>query len=133
MTSTARGILVDKNDGKLVVGLPGTEYRLHLVPTIDAQEITTAPGKRIRGEIQARALKVHRAKAGGKFIEPMWGEPRIVQGTVLAVEPNRVLVDVAVPMWVELTNGQKPEGLEPGEMVNFYVCSGTSIKVDRSS
>ena len=129
--STARGILIDTENGKLVIGLPGTDYRLHLVPTIDAREITTPPGKRIKGEIMAQALKVHRARAGGRFIEPVWGEPRIVQGTVLTVEPHRVLVDVSVPMWVEMTNGQTPEKLEPGEMINFYVRSGTSIRVDR--
>ncbi len=124
----ARGILVELDDERLVLALPGTEYRLHLRPTVSAAEITTPPGKRISGTIRATALRMYTARAGGQFMEPIWGEPRIVQGTVLAVEAGRVLVDVTVPMWVTLQEGQDVSELAEGQMVNFYVRSGTSFR-----
>ncbi len=124
----ARGILVELDDERLVLALPGTEYRLHLRPTVSGAEITTPPGKRISGTIRATALRMYPARAGGRFIEPIWGEPRIVQGTVLAVDAGRVLVDVSVPMWVTLKEGQDVSGLAEGQMVNFYVRSGASFR-----
>ncbi len=128
----ARGTLLELGEGRLVLGVPHTEYRLHLVPTISHEEITTTPGKRIKGEIIARALKVNRAAGGGGFIEPVWGEPRIVAGKVLAVEADRVLVEAAVPMWVTLGDGQAAGDFAPGQMVNFYVQSGTRFRPIRS-
>jgi hypothetical protein len=122
-------VLAERRGDLLVLSIPGTQYRLHLVPEVPPQEISTVPGKRIRGVIRATALRLHPAAAGGRFIEPVWGEPRIVQGVILAVEPDRVLVDASVPMWVALAEedrGRAP--LEPGQMVNFYVTSGTSFR-----
>lgn len=124
----ARGILAELDDERLVLALPGTEYRLHLRPTVSGAEITTPLGKRISGTIRATALRMYPARAGGLFIEPIWGEPRIVQGTVLAVDAGRVLVDVSVPMWVTLQEGQDVSGLAEGQMVNFYVRSGASFR-----
>ena len=97
----ARGVLESAGDDQLVISVPGTDYRLHLVPD---GTVATPVGKRIRGTIQARALRMHRSDAGGRFIEPIYGAPRIVSGTITAVDAdtNRLLVDVSVPMWVEM-------------------------------
>ena len=127
----ARGVLESLNEGELVLAVPHTSYRLHLVPTWPVVEITTPPGKRIRGAIRARALRMHEARAGGRFVEPVWGQPRIVQGVVCGAEDNRLLVDVSVPVWVTLGEGQDPADFEQGQMVNFYVESGASIRVQR--
>ena len=125
----ARGTLLELAEGRLVLGVPGTEYRLHLVPTISHEEITTPVGKRIRGEIVAEALKINRERGGGGFIEPVWGEPRIVGGKVLAVEAGRVLVEAAVPMWVVLDGaGQSATDFAAGQMINFYVRSGSRFR-----
>jgi len=126
-----RGTLLEKTDDALVLGLPGTDYRIHLVPTIHIDEITTPPGKRLAGTIEARALKVHRTSAGGRFIEPVWGAPRIVQGTIVTIETGRVLVQTPVAMWITLPEGQASSDFATGQMVNFYVESGVAIRIAR--
>lgn len=121
-----RGVLESANGSEITVSLPGTDYRLRF-----AQGGPTAvhPGKRIRGRVQVKALHMHRAAAGGAFIEPMMGQPRIVQGVVRGVDQaaNRMLVEVVVPMWVEPFDGQRATDFATGDMVNFYVQSGASF------
>ena len=73
---------------------------------------------------------MHRAEAGGRFIEPVHGRPRIVQGTVYQVDqPNdRLLMDVVVPMWITVdtaTTGQRASDFSPGDLLNFYLEPGT--------
>ena len=118
-----RGVLESANGGEITISLPGTDYLLRF-----AQGGATAvhPGKRIKGRVQVKALHMHRAAAGGAFIEPMMGQPRIVQGVVRGVDPasNRLLVEVVVPMWVEPFDGQQATDFAAGDMVNFYVQSG---------
>lgn len=122
----AGGIIDSLSDDKIVLNITGTEYQLHLVPTT---EIGVEAGKRIRGTIEAKALKIHSATGGGRFIEPVCGSPRIVAGVVLAVddETRTVLVDVAVPMKVILGDAQDLNICRVGELVNFYVESGASF------
>lgn len=125
----ARGVVLERGDGLLVLAVAGTEYRMHLVATTPADGMVTPVGKRIKGIIEAEALRMHTAQAGGRFVEPMWGAPRIVQGTVLAVDEQagRVLLDVSVPMWVTVGDRQSASDFQPGQMVNFYVRSGASF------
>ncbi len=127
--AVARGRLVELHEDKIVIGVPGTEYQVHLVSTAPAGAITTAVGKRIKGTIHARALRMHASSAGGRFIEPVWGPPRIVSGTVLGVDAdqNRLLVDVSLPMWVAMHDGQQADAFTSGQMVNFYVESGATF------
>ncbi len=126
----ARGILESLTDDELVLAISHTDYRLHLVPTVPAGEFDGYVGKRIRGVIQAVALRIHRATAGGRFIEPVWGAPRIVAGNVCTLDESnrRVLVDVSVPMWVTVPAGQDLGILREGDLVNFYVQSGTTFR-----
>ena len=128
----ARGILESLTDDELVLAIPHTAYRLHLVPTVAAGEVDVPVGKRIRGVIEAQALRIHPARGGGRFIEPVWGAPRIVAGEVLQVDQanQRVLVDASVPMWVA-AEGQDLGALTEGQLVNFYVRSGATFSPER--
>lgn len=105
--------------------LPGTDYRLSLQLSGDPS-LLPEPGKRLRGVISGKALRMHRAAAGGRFIEPVMGHPRIVQGTVMAIDPaaNRMLADVVVPMWLTLEAAQPVQEFATGDLVNFYCESG---------
>jgi hypothetical protein len=125
-----RGVLESLDDNELVLAVHHTEYKLHLMPAVPAGEITAPVGSRIKGTIHARALRIHAAQGGGRFIEPVWGAPRIVAGKVRAVdEPQRrLLVDTGVPMWVEAPKGQDLGAIREGELVNFYVESGTRFR-----
>jgi hypothetical protein len=123
-----RGVLETLDDHELVLAVPHTEYKLHLAPA--PAEIAAAVGSPVTGTIHARALRMHVARGGGHFIEPVWGAPRIVAGTVRAVdEPKRrLLVDAGVPMWVEAPRDQDLSAIRPGVLVNFYVESGSRFE-----
>jgi len=108
--------------------IPSSDYRLLLRLDGDPALLPDA-GKRLRGVIRGTALRMHRAVAGGRFIEPVYGHPRIVQGTVMAIDPrrNRMLADVVVPMWLELQADQPVGAFATGDLVNFYVETGLAF------
>lgn len=110
-----------------VFRVPGTDYELHLVCR---DPINTPPGRRVQGTIHARALRMHQSDTGGRFIEPVYGPPRIVQGSVIEADAqnNRLLMDLAVPVWVTLDPAQSAAKIPPGAMLNFYVESGTRFE-----
>ena len=118
--------LEEASGSTIVVSVPGSEYVLRL----NAGGTTSvAPGKRLSGTISGRAQKFHRAHAGGEFIEPVEGHPRIVQGRIREVDAsaNRVLLQAVVPMWISLEAGQSARDFAAGDFVNFYMESGVSF------
>ena len=116
-------------DGIAEFTVPGTQYRLHLA--VDA-DLDAQPGRRIRGRVRGRALRMHRASAGGNFIEPLQGRPRIVQGIVLAVDPdaNEVVLDLVVPVRIAMHADQAAGTFSTGDVVNFYMESGTRFEAE---
>lgn len=116
--------LENVNDGHAEFSVPGTEYRLDLQvePGFEGEV-----GRRIRGVVRGTALRIHQARAGGNFIEPLQGRPRIVQGTVLAVdgETDEVIVDLVVPMRIRPVTDQPAAVFATGDVVNFYMEPGT--------
>ena len=121
-----RGTLESANGNEITISLPGTDYRLRFT---QAGPTAVHPGKRVKGVVRMKALRMHKAEAGGAFIEPINGQPRIVQGVVRAIDPaaNRLLCEVVVPMWVEPFDGQQATEFATGDLVNFYAQSGTSF------
>jgi hypothetical protein len=114
---------------RVVLSVPRNEYRVELVLNADAAQLAGREGKRIQGVIRGKALRMWNARAGGCFIEPIWGHPRIVQGRTLAtdLERNSVLLDMVVPAWFELEMGQNAADFQTGDMLNFYVESGVNF------
>ncbi len=109
--------------------MPRYEYKLDLVFDGDAAALAALAGregKRLSGVIRGKAQRMWAARAGGCFIEPIWGHPRIVQGRVLAtdLERNAVLLDLVVPAWFDLDASQSAAEFQTGDMLNFYVESG---------
>jgi len=118
-----RGSANTGGSGSFLVSVPGTEYVLDLV----SGGATAVPlGKRVTGSVSGRAQKLHRAHAGGEFIEPVEGHPRIVQGRVRETDPtgNRLLLQAVVPMWITLSADQSARSFMAGDIVNFYMESG---------
>lgn len=123
-------VVVESVEGnRIAVRLPGTNYRVQLC--IQGGEALPTTGQRVKGIIEAQGLRIHAALGGGRFIEPVWGEPRIVAGRLLKVDEagGRVLVDVAVPIWITLPDGQDLAVLRQGELVNCYLQSGATFTV----
>jgi hypothetical protein len=125
-----RAVLEAAGDDKVVLAVPNTDYRVHLVPTVPAAALKEQVGKRIKGIIHGNALRVHPSEGGGRFIEPVWGMPRIVAGKVLSVDEanRRFVVDLTVPFVITTLSEQQYAGIiEPGRLVNFYLQSGSTF------
>ena len=126
---TAVLVLDSMTDGLGVFTIPGTQYRLHLTVSEGLEDLV---GSRVRGRVQGRSLRMHHSPAGGNFIEPLEGRPRIVQGTVLAVDPDahEVLVDLVIPIRLAIPEDQPTSAFATGDMVNFYMEPGASFHRD---
>ena len=124
-------LLSIREGGELELGVPGTEYRLHLACEGDPARLVPHPAsKRVKGTVHGKALKLSKAHGGGRFIEPLWGHPRIVQGTVIESDAagNRLLVDLAMPAWLTLEAGQSTAEFPRGTLVNMYLASGMTFR-----
>ena len=82
------------------------------------------------GEQNFRDMVEQGAQSGGIFVEPSEGHARIVQGRVIATDTrsNMVLADVVVPMWIAVPQGQAASDFATGDLLNFYVQSGSTIE-----
>ncbi|CAG0991025.1 hypothetical protein PHYC_02298 [Phycisphaerales bacterium] len=111
--------------GYIKVSVPNTSYELHLRPTA---EIATPLGKRILGVIRVEARRIDATGTGGKFVEPVFGRPRRVQGTVIRAEGGAVVVDAGVPIHLVPTDArQRPEQFQLGQMVGCDVLDGATF------
>lgn len=115
------------------VSVPGYAYRLELAVSGPTAALEGRRGRRVEGVVRGQALRAWRAAAGGCFIEPVWGVPRIVQGRVLAVDvdANAVLLDLVFPAWITMEPSQPAGGWHTGDMLNFYVASGMTFTPSR--
>jgi hypothetical protein len=111
----------------IVLGLPGTEYRLHLVVS---SPVTPDAVGWVRGRIYARAMRVDVVGKGGRFAEPVYGRPRRLQGVVVAtdVSANTITVQGPCPFVCTLTADQRPDDFAPGQFVGFDVQRGARFE-----
>lgn len=122
------GKLIEANDEQIVLGIPGTDYKLHLVPI---GSVTPDPRGRVRGVIRAQAQRVDIVGTGGRFIEPVFGRPRRVQGRILSgdVAANTITLHAgAGPITVTLTDPRQTTGdFARGQLVGFDVLRGATF------
>jgi hypothetical protein len=121
--SIVHGVLIEQRDGGIVVGLPNTDYRLYLAVQ---EPLAEKSNDRIRGKVLARAMRVDVVRFGGRFIEPVIGRPRRLQGTICGVdaERNQITVNCVCPFVCELMLGQKASCFAVGELVGFDIERG---------
>lgn len=125
--SVAQGTLLETADDRIVLGLPHTDYQIHL---LTASPPADGLNKRITGKIRARAMRVDIASSGGRFIEPVYGRPRRVQGRIIATDAaaNTITVAAACPVICELTADQQAQKLPVGAIATFDVQSGATFE-----
>jgi hypothetical protein len=123
----ATGVLAEKSPEKLVLAVPGTDYRIQLVP---AGQVEAGLNERISGTIRANARRVDVISAGGRYIEPVFGRPRRVQGRVIGgdIKSNTLVVLASVPVTVKLMDHQQAGDFAVGQMVSFDVEPGASFE-----
>ncbi|MFK7959910.1 MAG: hypothetical protein AB8G96_05225 [Phycisphaerales bacterium] len=128
--------IIDSIEGSTItLALAHTDYRLSMQLTVDADRINVPVGKRIKGVVEADGMRFHAASGGGRFIEPVYGEPRIIAGTVLHVAPDagQVLVDAAMPIWVRpIEETQDWSVFADRVLVTGYLKSGPTFTPDPS-
>jgi len=123
---TATGRLAEVKDGMIVLEVPGTSYRLHLVADAPPQ---AEPGQRVTGTVHARAKRVDVVHTGGRYIEPVYGRPRRIQGRVIGgdAESHRLFIQCGVPFICTLMPAQKPQDFAVGQLVACDVERGTEF------
>jgi hypothetical protein len=124
------GKLLEHADDRIVLGLPGTDYRLRLVLEID---LPAEIGDKVTGTIHASARRVDVIPAGGRYVEPVFGRPRRVQGRIVGGHPpSRTLYVNAGPTLIcTLTDArQESSDFQIGQLVSFDVEPGAVFKPD---
>jgi len=129
----ARGKLLEQVDATattpayVVLTFPNTSYRLRLHPE---GGVRAELGKRIEGVIHADARRVDKVGSGGRYVEPVFGRPRRVQGSVVAKDEkaNTITVHAGVPIVCRLTDArQRADQFEVGDFVSFDVLRGATF------
>lgn len=112
----------------LVLALHNSDYELHLLPIGPAP---FQPGERAVGRIRADAKRVDVVNSGGRYVEPVIGRPRRVQGTIVATDPdsNSITVNAGVPITCRLCDpNQRAAQFQPGQFVSFDVLRGSTFE-----
>ena len=113
--------------GLVVLGLPGTDYRLHL-----AAETIPEPDAfgQVTGRIHLSTRRVDIVGTGGRFIEPVYGRPARIQGTVLETDTDRHTLTVlcVVPFICRIEDRQRPDEFKRGQLVGFGVYPGARFE-----
>jgi hypothetical protein len=123
----ARGVLAEAGDDRIILEIPGTDYRIQLQVY---QRPKSAVGKRIVGTIRAMAKRIDVVHSGGRYLEPLYGRPRRIQGEVLHIDAaeNAVVVDAGVPVVCKVTDArQKAMDFKPGDFVSFDAMPGATF------
>jgi len=137
--STARGVLASRmpetatKPAMVVLTFYNTQYELHLLPVGDVVSPANAPeGKRVEGSIRADAKRVDVVTSGGRYVEPVHGRPRRVQGSIVATDntKNTITVNAGVPIECRLTDRrQSAAQFEVGQFVSFDVMRGATFEL----
>jgi hypothetical protein len=129
--SAGHGRVVESRDGVIVFKPRGTNYELHLEHD---GEFAGPLDKPIIGTINVRARKVYTVPSGGTFIAPIVGTPRTIQGRVVDLQGDRLIlqagavVTVTLPAEshaIELGSGS----IGVGALVNMVALPGASFSI----
>lgn len=114
-----------------VLSFPNTSYQTHLLIESPAA-LDGKVQKRVVGVIALDARRVDVVNSGGKYLEPVFGRPRRVQGKVVATDAarNTIVVDAAVPVHCRLTDDrQRASDFRVGDFVSFDAMDGASFEL----
>ena len=125
----AHGTLLEIKDGFIVLGVHGTDYRVQLVVSAPIQK---AVGDHVSGTIHATAKRVDAIPTGGRFIDPVYGRPRRLQGRVFSLDPvkNVISIYAGLPFHCTMMAEQKTSQFELGQMVAFDIERGARFELE---
>lgn len=127
----AKGTLISATAGKIIWRPLDTSYEHHLESSGD---LSAQVGRHVKGRIRVRGRKIYSVSSGGNFVQPILGTPRIIQGRVLALEGNVLIVKAGAVFAVELPTGKDTIDLASGAielnaMVNVVAWPGAAFEV----
>lgn len=112
-----------------VLTFPNTSYELHLEPASGGKAAALGEGSKTLGTIRAEAQRIDIVRTGGRYVEPVAGRPRRVQGMVIAVEGDRLVVDAGMPFHILPTDPRQQAGdFQAGDFVSFDVKRGATYE-----
>jgi len=129
----ARGTVVEVHDAndahpaQVVLSFPNTSYQTVLDVQGDVSELRSRVGQWVMGRILAQARRVDQPQAGGRKIDPCYGTPTRVMGTVVGIDPvaNVLVVDAGAPVVLTLrARGQKAQQFGDAEFVACDILPG---------
>lgn len=111
----------------MVVSFPNTSYQMHL---LTREPVKGEVGKRVVGTIRVDARRVDEVDTGGKYVEPVYGRPRRVQGRVVAISDaaRTLVVDAGMPVHLRMLDArQRPSDFAMGTLVSCDVLDGAEL------
>jgi hypothetical protein len=119
----------------VVLTVPNTDYRIHLRPFHD--DLTPFEGRvghAVIGIIRVDAKRLDLCGAGGRYVEPVLGRPRRVQGMVRSVlkPENVVVLGCANGLSIRLTPtapGQTAAQFNEGDFLTCGVLDGATFEL----
>jgi hypothetical protein len=120
------GKLLESDDERIVLGIPHSDYQLHLAPV---GPVTADAHGQVRGTIASRAQRVDIIESGGRYIEPVYGRPRRIQGRIIGADAtaNSITVHAGLVIAATLMAPQKTTDFARGQMVSFDVYRGATF------
>ncbi|HEX8877768.1 MAG TPA: hypothetical protein VF777_13540 [Phycisphaerales bacterium] len=107
----------------IVISVPNTSYQIHLLGTAGGEI-----GKTIVGTVRAKARRIDVVQSGGRYLEPVFGRPRRIQGSIVAIDGSSVVVNAGVPVHVEPTDPrQSAGGFQVGQFISFDALDGATF------
>ena len=134
------GTVVEKGVERLLLALPGTDYKLLLMlaPGVSDRLPEAGSPQRVAGTIHAQARRIDVIPKGGRYIEPVHGRPRRVQGRIMALPKwpevagvSGVIAVQCAPGCVMLIKPMKPQtsaDFAQGQLVSFDVEPGSRFE-----
>ena len=125
---TTTGKLASIADDHIELAISDSDYRLHLVTD---SPINANVGDRVIGTIHVRAKRVDITGTGGRFIEPIYGRPRRLQGRIVGgdVTDNHIFVACGATVIVTFTDSrQNADDFDIGQIVGFDIERGATFE-----
>jgi len=110
----------------LVLAPDNSDYKIHLQPAGGKlpEGIAGKVGQRLIGTVRAEAKRIDVVTSGGKFIDPVFGRPRRVQGRIIASNPAGGTVTISAGAGVPVVCKVTAPGQKAGdfEIMSFVAC-----------
>lgn len=126
----AAGTVIAVEDSAVVFNPRATRYELRLAT---AGRYDGPLHRPVCAVIRARARRVQTVSAGGCFIEPIAGSPRVAQGRIVHVDEKEMVISAGAMMVVELPAEDHAYSLSrgplrPGALANVALLPGATFE-----